>query len=259
MMVHYKGSYSPIRQYMPKKPEKWGIKFWVLADSVSKFISSFEIYCGKNLEAEIRMEGRHRKGGSAYGVVMTLLRGLEKKGHCVVMDNFFCSIPLFEDLMKKGIYAIGTVRSNYIGLPSNLKNMKAWRRCDQGHIEWAIHESRCLSCVMWKDKCPVLLISTHANPIGFPYMPCDEVPHWNGPVREKIPTSPMLIEYTTFMRGVDVADQLRASYSSQSRSHKWWHRIFFALLDITEVNTYIMYLDRCKQGPNPVTSPMMHL
>jgi hypothetical protein len=92
----------------------------------------------------------------------------------------------------------------------------------------------------------VLLISTHANPIGFPCVPRDEVPRWNGPVREKIPTSPILIEYRTFTRGVDVADQLRASYSSQSRSHKWWHWIFFALLDITEVNAYVMYLDRCK-------------
>jgi hypothetical protein len=26
MMIRYKGSYCPARQYMPKKPEKWGIK-----------------------------------------------------------------------------------------------------------------------------------------------------------------------------------------------------------------------------------------
>jgi hypothetical protein len=45
-------------------------------------------------------------------------------------------------------------------------------------------------------------------------MPRDEVPRRNGAVRENIPTSPMLVEYTTFMRGVDVADQLQASYSS---------------------------------------------
>jgi hypothetical protein len=118
--------------------------------------------------------------------------------------------------VKKGIYATGTVRSNPIGLPSHLKNTRTWKKCDQGHIEWAMHDSRGLSCVMWKDKCPVLLISTHANPIGFPCVPRDEVPCRNGPVREKIPTSPMLLEYTTYMRGVDVADQLRASYSSQS-------------------------------------------
>jgi hypothetical protein len=41
MMVRYKGSYCSIRQYMPKKPEKWGIKFWVLADSVSKLLFLF--------------------------------------------------------------------------------------------------------------------------------------------------------------------------------------------------------------------------
>jgi hypothetical protein len=38
------------------------------------------------------------------------------------------------------------------------------------------------------------------------------------------------------MRGVDVSDQLQASYSYQVRSHKWWHRIFYFLLDMTIVN-----------------------
>jgi hypothetical protein len=51
MIVWYKGTYCPICQYMPKKPEKWGIKFWVLADFASKFIYCFDIYCGKNLQA----------------------------------------------------------------------------------------------------------------------------------------------------------------------------------------------------------------
>jgi hypothetical protein len=109
---------------------------------------------------------------------------------------------------------------------------------------------------MWKDKCPVLLISTHEKPIGFPCMPRNEVPRRNGPIREEIPTSPMLLEYTTYMRGIDVADQLRTSYSSLSRSKKWWHRIFLAILNVTEVNMYTMYLDRCRQGPNPIRHPM---
>jgi hypothetical protein len=90
-------------------------------------------------------------------------------------------------------------------------------------------------------------------------MPRDEVPRRNGPVHEEIPTLPMLLEYTTYMRGVDVADQLRTFYSSQSRSKKWWHRIFLAMLDVMEVNIYIIYLDRCRQGPNPVRRPMTHL
>jgi hypothetical protein len=129
MMKRYKG-YCPIRQYMSKKPKKWGIKFWVLADSVSKFIFTFKIYCGKNMEADVTIGVPRGEAGAAYGVVMKLLLGLEEKGHCVVMDNYFCSIPLFEELVGKGIYTIGAVRSNRIGLPQHLKNTKLWKQCE---------------------------------------------------------------------------------------------------------------------------------
>jgi hypothetical protein len=180
---------------------------------------------------------------------MNLLLGLEGKGHCVVMDNFFCSIPLFRDLAAKEIYAIGTVRSNCIGLPSHLKNTRAWKRCEEGHIKWATHDGREISCMMWKDKCPVLLISIHTIPIGFPCKPVDIVPRRHGAIRKDIPTSPILLKYTTFMRGIDVANQLRASYSSQTRSHKWWHQVFFVMLDVTEVNSRLPYARLfCKVG-----------
>ena len=48
MMIRYKGIYSPIRQYMPKKPQNWGLKVWCLAYSISKYIWNFEFYCGKD-------------------------------------------------------------------------------------------------------------------------------------------------------------------------------------------------------------------
>jgi hypothetical protein len=90
-------------------------------------------------------------------------------------------------------------------------------------------------------------------------MPHNEMPQRNGTVQEFIGTSPMLCEYTTYMRGIDVADQLRVSYSFQTRSHKWWHRIFWFLIDMTEVNMYIMYLSRAAEGQNPIPNPMSHL
>jgi hypothetical protein len=158
------------------------------------------------MEANVTIEVPRGEVGAAYGVIMKLLRGLEEKGHCIVMDNYFCSIPLFEELVRQGIYATRTVRSNRIRLPQHLKNTKLWKRCEQGHIEWAMHESRNTSCMMWKDKCPILLISTHTKPVGFPCVPQDEVPRRNGAVRKNIPTSHVLLEYTTFMRGVDVVD-----------------------------------------------------
>ena len=48
MMVKYKGKYCPARQYMPKKPIKWGLKLWCLACASSKFIWNFEVYYGKS-------------------------------------------------------------------------------------------------------------------------------------------------------------------------------------------------------------------
>jgi hypothetical protein len=103
----------------------------------------------------------------------------------------------------------------------------------------------------------VLLISTYARPIQ---PPCNRtvitVPHCSGAVRENIQTSLLLHKYTTDMQGMHMADQLRASYSCQVRSHKWWHRIFFFLLDMMIVNMYIIYLAHVKnswQGRIPMT------
>jgi hypothetical protein len=62
---------------MPKKPEKWKIKFWVLINFVSKFIYCFEIYCGKYREAYMRVEGPCGEVVVAYEVVMKMLYGLK--------------------------------------------------------------------------------------------------------------------------------------------------------------------------------------
>jgi len=65
----------------------------------------------------------------------------------------------------------------------------------------------------------------------------------------------MHLEYTTYIRGVDVADQLHASYTCQTRSYKWWHRVFFFLIDTSIVNMYIIYMNKCKQR-RPLQHPM---
>jgi hypothetical protein len=101
----------------------------MLRDFVLKFIYCYVVYCDINLEVEVKMGEPCREAGAAYGVVMKMLYGLKGNGHCVVVDNYFCSIPFFQDLVQKGIYATGMVRFNRIKIPSYLKNMKAWKWC----------------------------------------------------------------------------------------------------------------------------------
>ena len=77
-----------------------------------------------------------------------------------------------------------------------------------------MHDNSTISYVMWKDKKHVLLLSTHTMPIQAPFEKVVVItPRRNGAVWELIQTSHVLKEYTTHMWGVDVADQLRASYN----------------------------------------------
>jgi hypothetical protein len=162
IMIRYKGSYSPIRQYMPNKPQKWGLKVWCIADAISKYVYDFAIYCGKSVEAVLQPSVRGEPK-LAHKVVLNLVDGLDGKGHVVVMDNYFSSIGLFIEMAARGIYATGTMRSNRIGIPEDFKDTKSFnRRATQGQLEWRMHESRGIGSVLWKDKRPVLLISTHA-------------------------------------------------------------------------------------------------
>jgi hypothetical protein len=247
LMVRYKGSYCPIRQYLPMKPEKWGIKIWCLADSITKYVYDFDVYMGKS---NVATEGPTlpRGGGNlAQGVVLKLMDGLENEGRTVVMDNYFTSIELFQKLHVRGIYATGTIRANRMGLLEILADISTLNRSQQGSLDWRMHDSR--TSVAWRDKKMVRLLSTHTRPVVVEGEERPTVPRRNGAIREAIPTSPVHLEYTTYMRGVDVADQLRSNYSCQVRTHKWWHRIFYFLLDMSVVNMYLMYLECWKKFP----------
>nr|CAD7592898.1 unnamed protein product [Timema genevievae] len=51
----------------------------------------------------------------------------------------------------------------------------------------------------------------------------------------------LIEDYNKHMGGVGHADRLRLAYGLNRRSKKWWHHIFWGLLDIDFVNSYIIY------------------
>ena len=51
----------------------------------------------------------------------------------------------------------------------------------------------------------------------------------------------MVDDYNHFIGGVDIANQLRAQFSTQLRGVKRWRPLFYWLLDTTIVNAYIMH------------------
>lgn len=82
---------SGLRQYIRDKPTKWGIKYWVLADSSNAYVVDFNIYAGK-------AEGGISQYGLGYDVVRKLMLDYEGQGYHLFCDNFYSSITLARHL-----------------------------------------------------------------------------------------------------------------------------------------------------------------
>ena len=114
-MIKFLGK-SSLKQYMPKKPIKRGIKVWVLGDSSNGYFSRLEVYTGK--------KGNTVEKDLGSRVVKELTKDFQHKWYRVYFDNFFTSKSLLCDLEQVEIYAIGTARSDRKYFPEDLKKVK---------------------------------------------------------------------------------------------------------------------------------------
>ena len=87
-MIAFQGR-SSMKQYMPLKPTKRGLKVWVRADSCNGYFCEYDVYTGKGND-DVKEFGL---GGS---VVMKLTRKIVGKHHQIFTDNFFTSVDLFK-------------------------------------------------------------------------------------------------------------------------------------------------------------------
>ena len=48
-------------------------------------------------------------------------------------------------------------------------------------------------------------------------------------------------QYTQYTKGVDKSNQLISYYEINRKTYKWWKRIFYHLIDISNVNSFIIF------------------
>ena len=102
----------PFVVYMPNKPDKFGMKFWVLAEVSSKYVCNILPYLGA-------LEKEQRKGKPlAEDVVMRLTESFHRKGYNITTDNFFTTVEVAWLLQEKGTTLAETVRVNVKGIPT---------------------------------------------------------------------------------------------------------------------------------------------
>ena len=217
---------------MKNKPIKWGFKFWFRCGAKSGYLYEFDVYLEKKGNTEF---------GLGESTFLTLCQKL-KDTHCFVFfENFFTSVALLVKLLEIGIYATGTVRVNRKNMPV-LKHDKEMKRGEQ---DW--FSSNHLSAIKWMDNKSVILLSNYFNPKEKQQIE-RIVKGSNDKVKVTCPS--VIQEYNQFMGGVDLSDQMKVTYEVDQRNKfRFYLRVFFDLLDITVVNSKIVY-DKIESAPS---------
>ena len=112
-MVPFRGR-SSMRFYMPLKPTKWGFKFHSLVESKTSYYYNLIFEPGKLYKELIASE---KDDLFTKQIVLSLLTGLENKGHKVFFDSWYASISLAKELNSRGFYFISTLRQNTKNFP----------------------------------------------------------------------------------------------------------------------------------------------
>ena len=147
-LLAYKGRLS-IKVYNPKKPKKYGVKFFFVTESNTGYVLDFSIYSG--VFSTLR------------DTVFQLVDRFRGKGYHLFMDNYYNSVALAQELYDAGIHCSGTLRL-VRGAPTVLKDVgQNPRLLPKGETLW--RRKKDVFCILWNDVRLVPMITTsHESP-----------------------------------------------------------------------------------------------
>nr|XP_047141031.1 piggyBac transposable element-derived protein 3-like [Hydra vulgaris] len=142
---------SLIKQYLLKKPTKWGFKLWGRS-GFSGFLYDFDVYQGKEMESS-----KASTYGVGASVVLNMLSSLPS-GHNfkVFADNFFTSLTLLDVLKERAIWFVGAIRTNRLNMCPLLCE-KDLRKEGRGSYDYRTDTYFNLILVRWYDNKAVTL------------------------------------------------------------------------------------------------------
>ena len=182
------------RQYMPKKPSKYGIKIWMICAYATKYMMNVKVYLGK--------ENNEVAHGLTSDVVCTLVQPIsgQQGGRNVTTDNFFTSVDLSNRLKDRSLTPVGTMKQNKKEIPTEFKPAK--QRPEYSSLFGFTKELALMSYVPRKNKSVVLLSSLCHDPAIF-----DDT------------GKPEIIEYYNNTKGA--VDQMCTRYNVQPANRRW--------------------------------------
>jgi len=221
-MVAYKGR-SPIKQYIPSKPHKWGFKIWCLASD--DYLLHFEVYAGK--------EEAPSDAGATVDTTLRMTAAYQHQQHVLYTDNWFTSPALLHALAQRGIRLCGSVRSNRKGMPSiPPADIRAL-----GRGEWLQRQKGDATVAVWRDQKTMWLLYNHCSPTE-----TASLERWNDAGRKVSVGCPRAIrDYFYGARSVDVLSQLHYAYLPGRKAMRSWPRLAWWLLDMCIINAFQLW------------------
>lgn len=204
-------------QYIPSKPGKYGIKIFWLCDSLTSYATDGLVYTGKD-------PNQTRQMNVASTTVKTLTKTLRGTATNITMDNFFTSVPLFEELLKDKITAVGTLRQNKKEIPQEMKASKS-REVFSSSFGFK-DDLTIVSYVPKKNKSVILLSSLHHS----------------AAVEEGRKKKPeIVLFYNQTKSGVDSLDQKTRTYTCKRQSRRWPFVLWTNVMDVAAINALCLF------------------
>nr|CAH7732309.1 unnamed protein product [Callosobruchus chinensis] len=184
-------------QYIKNKKHKFGIKLYKLCTN-NGYTYNLKVYCGRDAQPGVPV---------ASSVVMELSKNLLDSGRVLYIDNFYTSMHLAHELLKRGTHLVGTLRKF---------NRQDVIKAKLKVSETVARESNTGAVVLkGKDKLDVLKLSTlHDDTMS-------DVESEN----DKVLQPKMIIDYNSSKGFIDITDQMKAYSCALRRGIKWYRKL----------------------------------
>lgn len=206
------------RQYIPNKPNKYGIKIYALCDPKVFYTCKMEVYVGK------QPPGVWEVNNSPEAVVERMCEPIRGTGRNVTTDNWFTSFKLIENLRKNfKLTLLGTVRKNKREIP--IEFSRPINRPEKSSM-FAFHENcTLLSYIPKKGKNVLLMSSLHRDDI----------------IDSETGKPDIIVNYNQTKGGVDTVDKLCAAYNCARGARRWPMVIFYSMLNVAGINSLVIF------------------
>lgn len=218
-LVAFRGKCN-FRQYIPSKPNKYGIKVFALVDARNFYCANMEIYAGK------QPEGQYALSNTPEEIVCRLIGPITQTGRNVTVDNWYTSIPLATRLLRDHkLTLVGTLKKNKREIPPEFQADR--NKSVNSSIFGFTKDMSLVSYIPRKSKA-VLLLSTMHNDNAI------------DPTTQDAKKPEILTFYNMTKGGVDTNDKLCATYNVGRRTRRWPVVIFFHLINVVAINARVI-------------------